>query len=199
MNVTTITISQELARQKLREYAAVPSAGRTVEDELLREAYRVAADGLRLINVQHAMHVVGLSVDGAPKLAMARADWPQCVFHPNTVIGALAWRPGAGVFTNARRIDARLRTNCFSVPPDTFNGELLTRKTLVSSVPHIPPALRPRASMLSRYFILFEAEKWEEYPADPFLLRHIAGPFYAVEAEWELSGLEVSLLSALAS
>lgn len=102
MNVETISIGQTEAQQKLREYATLAPERRTLEDELLRDAYRAAAAG-------------------------------------------------------------------------------------------------QRPSMLSRYHILFEVERWQRYPVDPFLLRHIAGPFYTVEAEWELSALEASLLSALAS
>lgn len=201
MDMTTITIDQDLAWQKLREYAAMPHGRRTIEDDLLREAYRAAANGQRLINVQHAMHAVGLNEHGEPKLAMARADWTGCVFHPHVQIGqnGPGHTPGAGTFTCSRRLDARLRTNCFSVPRDTFNADLLTRTGLFSPVPYIPPELRPRPSVLNRFFVLFEVDCWQVYPVDPFLLRHIAGPFYAIEAEWELSSLEVSLLSALAS
>lgn len=197
MNVTTITIGQAEAQQKLREYAALSAERRTLEDELLREAYRAAAVGHRLINIQAVFRGTGLNERGEPRLAMARADWGRCVFHPNTQIGS-GWAQGAGLFTARRRIDARLRVNCVSLPAGTFDASL-TRDQLVSPLPHIPPEWRPRPSMLSRYHILFEVEEWRRYPVDPFLLRHIAGPFYGVEAEWELSALEASLLSALAS
>lgn len=196
MDVTTITIDRELARRKLRDYQALPPDRRTIEDDLLREAYRAAAQGLRLINVEAAMRTVGLNVQGEPRLAMARADWETCVFHPHFRIG-VGHQLGAGAFTCSRRIDARLRTNCFSVPPHTFSAELLSRNTLVSPLPHIPPGIRPRPSALSRFWVLFEVTEWQQYPADPFLLSHIAGPFYVVHAEWDLTDLEVSLLSAL--
>lgn len=198
MNVTTITIDQEEARQKLREYAAQDTAERTPADDLLRAAYRAAADGERLINIHAAFHATGLSERGEPRLAIARADWGVCVFHPHTAIG-IGWLDGAGAFTSHRRIDARLRTNCVSLPAGTFDTQALTHRLLMSPLPHIPPRLRVRPSALRRHHILFEVTQWEEYPVDPFLLRHIGGSFYAIEAEWELSALEASLLSALAS
>lgn len=202
MNVTTITIDQETARQKLREYYTLLPAQRTPEDNLLSNAYRAAADGFRLINIYAAFKSVGLNERGQPKLAIARADWGRCVFHPHTQIGAgytgaAGYARGAGLFTQSRRINQRLRVNCVGLPPDTFDRSALTQEILFSSLPHIPPELRPRPSALSRYHILFEVEQWQTYPVDPFLLRHIAGPFYAVEGEWELTALEASLLSAL--
>lgn len=197
MNISTITIDRAEAEAKLRDYAALAANERTVEDELLREAYRAAARGVRLLNVQAAFQATGLSERGEPKLAVARADWTQCVFHPNLLIGIGHVR-GAGAFTQHRQFHPGLRTNCFSLSAGTFGAQLVS-KTLYSPLPHIPPQIRPRSSALSRYFILFEVERWQEYPIDPFLLRHIAGPFYTVEAEWELTTLEASLLSALAS
>lgn len=195
MNVTTITIDQEEARRKVRDYAALDA--RTVEDELLIGAYRAAAEGQRLINIQAAFRTTGLNAQGEPRLAMARADWRSCILHPHMQIGT-GWARGAALFTQNRRIDARLRTNCVSLPAQTFDADALTHKMLFSPVPHIPPRIRPKTPALRRYHILFEVV-WQEYPVDPFLLRHIAGSFYAVEAEWELTTLEASLLSSLAS
>lgn len=194
MNVTTITIDRAFAQEKLREYAHVLK--RTIEDELMLDAYRAAARGDRLINVHEAFRTTGLK-DGAPRLAMARADWQQCVFHPSRSTADFSYVRGGGLFTYARRIPPQLRVNYVGLPRGTFDAAALAREVLVSPVPHIPPAIRPRPSALTRYFILFEVEKWERYPADPFLLKHIAGPFYSVEAEWELSPLEISLLSVL--
>lgn len=196
MNVTTIAIDQATARQKLREYAALPREQRTAEDDVLRTAYLAAADGFRLINIHAAFKSVGLNERGHPKLAIGRADWERCVFHPHTQIGK-GYMRGAGAFTRSRRIDPRLRVNCVSLPRDTFDRNALTQEILFSPLPHIPPEMRPRPSMLSRYHILFEVEQWQTYPVDPFLLRYIIGPFYAVEGEWELTALEASLLSAL--
>ena len=69
----------------------------------------------------------------------------------------------------------------------------MTRNRLKSAVPHIPPELRPEHK-LENYHILFEAT-WQVYPVDPFLLRRIIGPLFAVVAEWELTALEAELLA----
>lgn len=68
--------------------------------------------------------------------------------------------------------------------------------TLRSAVPHIPPSIRPEFA-LSNYHILFEVKEWAVYPVDPFLLRRISGMLFVVEAEWELTELEVMLLSSM--
>lgn len=198
MNVSTIVISQTEAASKLREYDALAASASTPEDDLLREVYRAAAAGTRILNLHAAFREVGLNERGEPRLAVARADWDRCVFHPDFVIQH-GHCDGAGSFTQRRAISPRLRVNCVTLPAKTFDIKRLARPTIWSPVPHIPPRLRPRPSYLARYHVLFEVEKWQQYPIDPFLLRHITGPFYRVEAEWELTALEASLLSALAS
>lgn len=65
-------------------------------------------------------------------------------------------------------------------------------------VPAIPFHLRPNGDA-SKYFILWEVEKWEEYqqsraPGDPLLLERIAHPIYVVVAQWDLTELEKRLL-----
>lgn len=79
-----------------------------------------------------------------------------------------------------------------NLPPiELFNGQSLT-----SPVPHIPPDCRPKFG-LNNYHILFEVKEWKSYPVDPFLLRRISGMLFVVEAEWELTELEASLLESM--
>jgi hypothetical protein len=63
-------------------------------------------------------------------------------------------------------------------------------------VPHIPPACRPKFG-LHNYHILFEVQEWKAYPVDPFLMRRVMGNLFVVEAEWDLTPLEVELLSSM--
>jgi len=63
-------------------------------------------------------------------------------------------------------------------------------------VPHIPPPIRPQIH-LRNFHILFEVEKWNEYPVDPYLLRRIEGHLFVVVAEWELTALEAALLGSM--
>jgi hypothetical protein len=66
----------------------------------------------------------------------------------------------------------------------------------MAPVPFMPPSVRPKR-WLSTYHILFEVERWNTYPADPFLLKHITGWLFVVHAEWDLTELERQLLSGL--
>jgi hypothetical protein len=199
MKVTTIAVSRDDAAAKIQQYRAIPDHLRTDDDRALLRMYRLILKGeARVLNLHAAFHETGLNDHGQPKLAIARADWRTAVFHPNIN------RPhrsgfGGGMFTETRRLDPRLRANLVNLPPGTFNDQQLTRKTLRSPVPHIPPQHRPRSSYLRNFYILFEVECWEEYPVDPFLLKHIHGALYSVMAEWELTPLEASLLTALTS
>lgn len=198
MNVSTITISPDEASAKLAEYRSLAAHERTDDDLALIRLYRAVQRGARVLHLARAFRETGLNQHGQPRLAIARADWPTCTFHPRRAIvpGTDSYRPGGGCFTAARRIDWRLRTNLVNLPAQTFTDAQLTDRLLHTPVPHMPPSVRPTTSW-SRFHILFEVERWDEYPVDPFLLRHIAGALYLVEAEWALTPLEASLLSAL--
>lgn len=198
MNVTTITIHPDEAAAKLREYDALPDNRRTAGDATLLSAYRAAAEGQRLINVHAAFAQTGLNDVGEPRLAMARADWSICHLHPHHGIGN-SYEPGGALFTATDWIRPQLRVNCVAVPAFTFPRDALRTARRWAPVPHIPPRLRPRTSRLPFFHVLFEVEAWQQYPVDPFLLQHIAGPFYVVVGEWELTALEASLLSSIAA
>lgn len=56
----------------------------------------------------------------------------------------------------------------------------------------------PEGKSLSDHYTLWEVEKWEDRDPvhvnrDPYLLKPLGGPFYAVVGEWELTDLERSL------
>jgi hypothetical protein len=199
MNVTTLTITAAQARERLGAYQRLDDRQRTLVDENLIRVYRRIARGevQRVLNVDRAFQQTGLNEEGQPKLAMTRADWDVCYFHPRHRAGS-GWADGGGLFTEVRRIAPQLRTNLVQLPAGTFNDAALTRHLLRTPVPHIPPQLRPTIA-LTHYHILFEVQSWAEYPVDPFLLRHIHGALYTVEAEWELSPLEAELLAALSA
>ena len=195
MNVNTITITADEASRKLAAYKQLTEAQRTMVDDQLIRLYRMVQSGARVINIEAAFKQTGLNEQGQPKLAIARADWERVTLHTNMHPGIYSLT-GGGTFAATRRLDARLRTNCYKVPRGTWPG--LTIRDLHAPVPHVPPSIRPRTH-LRNYHILFEVERWEEYPVDPFLLRHIHGALYVIEAEWELTTLEASLLSALSA
>jgi hypothetical protein len=63
-------------------------------------------------------------------------------------------------------------------------------------VPLIPPRLRPRKHRIRGFHILWEVDSWTPLPSkDPALLRHIRGDLWSVVATWDLTELEMAVLS----
>ncbi len=190
MNVNTITITQEEALAKLDQYKRVQEKKRVPEDAKLQSLYAAVSKGARVLNLLNAFKQVGLNELKQPRLAIARADWPT--------VFCLKWSmPGLnyGLKFSDRHSwndyvkDVRIRL-------DLPASDLFEKTGLKSAVPHIPPDLRPKFG-LHNYHILFEVKAWEAYPVDPFLMRRISGMLFVVEAEWELTELEASLLESI--
>lgn len=209
MNVSTILITEDEARRKLEQYKSIITKKRVAEDDKLQSLYASVVKGARVLNLAGAFRQAGLNELNQPKLAIARADWPvvRCVRNPY-LPGYNSSRGTVG-FTHIFKPrgwmsewDTRRTATNIVLPNDTFTFQQRTGVgdwgALRSPVPHIPPDCRPKYG-LHNYHILFEVERWErEYPVDPFLLRRISGMLYVVEAEWELTELEASLLSSMA-
>lgn len=199
MNVNTILVSPEEAETKLRQLQAIVGRRRTREDEQLESLYASISRGARVLNLAAAFKQTALNELGQPRLAVARADWKQVNFFPRKIVGQSSWDSfdGAGGFTpNGRQWNALATAQNISLPKGTFDNDKLTRSRLASPVPYVPPEVRPKYA-LSNYHILFEVKEWTAYPVDPFLMRRIGGMLFVVEAEWELTELEASLLASL--
>ena len=198
MNVNTITVSAEEATRKLDKYRSINARLRTREDEKLASLYAAISRGARVLNLPGAFRQTGLNELGQPRLAIARADMETLSFAPNA--GPGRWSPdrvdGGGLFFKSPYNERATKTQV-ALPRGTFAQESLTKKYLRSPVPHVPPDVRSKRAGLHNFHILFEVQKWEEYPVDPFLLRRVAGHLYVVEAEWELTELEASLLDSM--
>jgi len=186
-DVSTIVVPQEVAEQKLNEYKVVLKTQRRAEDVEMRRMYKAAAKGKPIIDVLQAWKSTGLK-DGYPRLALARADWTECHFtrsRRNFASMRQDWRKHA-------------KENYIGIPEDAWDWNLVNTRDAFVPVPFMPPSTRPKGPLkLANYHILFEVEKWTQYPADPFLLRHITGWLFVVEAEWQLTELERALLAGL--
>lgn len=195
MDVQTILIAPEVAKAKLDEYRSVLASQRTEEDERLHSLYKAVARGARVIDITQAFQRTGLNALSQPRLAIARADKKQVWFRGRQW---LASGERGIVFDTSEEtwFDSRRSRHYVVLPSDTFEPHKIPDRPLRSAVPHMPPGVRPQFK-LENYHILFEVEKWEEYPVDPFLLRRIDGYLYVVEAEWELTPLEASLLASM--
>lgn len=183
MNVSTIIVPPEVAEQKIGEYKTLLKTQRRAEDVEMRRMYKAAMKGKPIIDVAAALKATGLK-DGYPRLALARAEWSECHFSK--------WQKE---FRDSFR-SMRAREHFIRIPDDSWDWNLVPGRDAKTAVPFMPPSVRPKR-FLNTYHILFEVEKWTEYPADPFLLKHITGWLFVVEAEWELTELERALLQGL--
>lgn len=207
MNVNTIEISKDEALMKLTQYKALNAKQKTFEDRRLQSLYQAVSKGnSRVINVTEAFRQTGLNDKGEPRLAIARADWKTVYFYPERTFRWTqegnrrtynSWQrvTGAGSFTDMPQFQEGAYSKTIALPGETFPNGLVT-KNLRSSVPHIPPNIRPQIA-LSNFHILFEVENWKTYPVDPYLLRRIEGNLFVVVAEWELTDLEAMLLGSM--
>lgn len=189
MNVSTLTIEPDVAEERLEQYTKRPTIERTDEDQLLIKVYRQVAKGKKILNILDAFSSTGVNDQLEPKLAISRADFKSVVFehgwlssnnHENHFSPYGKWDS-----SKAERISFQSR----------FLAEKVTHKRLVTATPHIPPDIRPEKPHL--YHVLFEVESWQVYNKDPFLLKNVYGYLYSVEAEWELTDLEASLLGMM--
>lgn len=211
MNVSTITITQDEALQKLAAYKALSARQRTADDERIQSMYAAVSNGATVINVANAFKETGLNDRQQPKLAIARGDWREVFFHPgkwlrvendNTISSPGTWSrdKGAGAFVDTNSFNPMAYSKTISYT-NTFPLDM-PMTTLRAVVPHVPPNIRP-VKKLHNYHILFEVDEWvnvKDLPKqsrDPFLLQRIQGDLFVVVAEWELTELEMSLLGGM--
>ena len=197
MNLPTIEMKQDEARQAFRDYRqAVRSAKTSVvnsEDAQIARAYKALAEGKKIVNLDEAFAQAGYDDVGRPRLAVSRADHQQIVLgqRHNWITGrdVLDFEMGpAHLIGNWRQSEGQV----FRVP----SGPILPpRITMYAIVPNIPPALRPPHALVN-YHLLWEP-RWllrPRPPGDPALLKWLGGPLYAVLATWELTPVEQAVL-----
>lgn len=189
MNVPTITMDPKVAQAKLEAYQLQLRRRADEEYKKAAEGYAALATGKPLLNLTDAFTTAGLHQDGRPKLAIARADRRQ-VF--------MRWRSGAFWFSALKNpyqtsYQGDLR---ISIPFEPKNSWVEG----YSLVPMVPAEVRP-SEPLKNFFTLWEVERWADRPLmtipdyDPYLLRHLAGDLYIVEAEWDLTELERAIMT----
>jgi hypothetical protein len=187
MNLATIEIPEDEAKARLSEYQQALKQERNTEDEAIAQAYRAAARGLPIIQLSKAIQQGGFFDNGLPKLAIVRADAKECFVRvrSNELLYADNDRPD--------NRGAKVGVHTVLVTLDSPNHSWSRGKTVV---PLIPPSHRPKRYRLRAFHILWEVEKWAPVPPrDPALLRHIRGDLWAVLAAWELTPLEMAILS----
>jgi hypothetical protein len=193
MDLTTITVPEDVAEERVREYEVAVRERRDAEDQAILSAYKAAARGLPIIMLPQVIKAGGFFSDGhpvcprLPKLAIARADARTCWVDS---------RSNEIVYRDSNRVQNRgalvaPHSVSVSVPGNRW------WRSAQTIVPHVPPRHRPKRGRIGSFHVLWEVEEWTNVaPIDPALLRHIRGDLWSVLAVWDLTDLERAVLSA---
>lgn len=197
MNVATLEVTPQEAREKLRAYRARRHRDVEAEYAAIAKAYEAVEQGGKLVDVEAAIRAGGFDQRDRPKIALARADRKVVRFRWN------AGRHVASFCTHDDWNDDRF--------PNLVHWINLGRAPIVQAgfrveafarVPLVPADVRPAVGQLRDWHVLFEVDQWydrhpDRPPRDPYLLKHVAGSLYIVLAEWDLTDLEIAVLSAV--
>jgi hypothetical protein len=213
MQLPTIDMEKDKAKELAAQYRAAVKERRDAEDEMMARAYREVAKGTPLIRLSEAIALGGtvekIARDWSgteypvtlPAVAVARAD------------GKFAWtngiaQDGSLTILGKEQVSVMNRKQRIRLPAGTFEG-IETKPGRAGAwsgietgefnalIPPVPPPLRP-SHHLRNYHLLWEAD-WSRRigppPGDPALLKHVGGDLYAVLAVWDLTELEQAVLA----
>lgn len=195
MQLTTIDMPADEAKERLKEYQKALAVQRTEQDTRIAAGYRVLARGLPIIRLADSIHRGGYFDNGLPKIAIARADSQDCWVRVEGWTGDLVyssvdpgWTPrNRGALVNAVTVRVHLPEAPQTILKREWRGHTI--------MPIIPPEHRPNPRRLHQFHILWEVEEWTLVPPrDPALLRWIGGDLWAVAATWDLTELERAVL-----
>jgi hypothetical protein len=80
MNISTITMDTDKAREAWQNYRKAVQRRHTVEEAILMRGYKHLAKGKQVLDLLDVMKTVGVDSQGRPKLAIARASWAKVFF-----------------------------------------------------------------------------------------------------------------------
>lgn len=203
MNVETITMPREQARQQLRAYRAQLHKRADAEYEAIATGLQAMADGYPVILLSQSIAAGGFDTRGRPNLAIARADRRQVRFSwagNGRTDCTFSTIPRWGRGSSASGRDLLITVDLHTRPAEAGD---LWRGEGYAMVPLIPATVRQSARRFraDRRFILWEVEAWADREIgarpdrDPFLLHHLGGDAYAVEAQWDLTPLERAVMA----
>lgn len=209
MNIQTIEMDPQEARERLKAYRA--SLHRSADEEYQAAAagYEALANGTPLLQYGLAIAHAPRDDEQRPMLAVARADRRQVAFDWQHGTLATFSTTDLGRWDNRLNEDSRLILDVTMPEPHGLkNGWGGVRRVegwaLVPMVPpHATQAIGGRSN-LKDYLILWEVEAWADAPIravpdrDPYLLRPLHGDLCAVVAEWDLTDLERAVMAGRA-
>ena len=192
MELATIEMQAEEAKERLEEYRRSLQDDRNRQDERIAAGYRWLARGNPIIKLSESIQRGGFFDDGLPRIAIARANGSDCWVHYDSwpagfvySIESDDWHRNRGALVNQATV--RVNVESSVTGRRSWHGHTI--------MPIIPPKYRPKPRRLHWFHILWEVEKWDlTPPRDPALLRWIAGDLWAVAASWDLTELERAVL-----
>lgn len=194
MDVATVSVTPDVAKEAIDNYQSLVKEKRTEEDEAILRAYKEVLKGRQLVNIREALSGAGVRDDGYPVLAVCRADEERC--------GVSMRSDGGATFVGLKDSDKtwgwhnqtarRVRVGVETFPRVDWRNLPSDAATMV---PLTPPHLRPKLH-LRNYHILWEVEEWRAVPPrDPMLLKRLGGDLFAVLAVWDLTEIERAVLA----
>ena len=194
MELATLEVSRDEARERLAEYEVAVRRDRNAQDEAIAMGYRAIARGMPLILLSQTVAAGGYHDNGMPKIAVVRADARECHGY---------WDGGDVIFSDQEVTSQRMNRGALvgqhtvrvSLPgrPRSEHNYWRAARTIV---PLVPPRHRPKLGRLRSRHILWEVEEWRRVPpVDPALIKHIRGDLWAVLSTWDLTPVERAVLA----
>lgn len=204
MNVSTIELDKEAAKEKYKEYLLATKKQKSKEYSAVRRAYRALSKGLKVIDIYAAFEKTGIKADGSgPKLALVRADAKTVYFTKlengrgefrRTAPQSWGNQPAPDLILPAETFPT-WETQLVGVTANSSGWRQIKNPQIETNVPFIPAHIVVPGK-LENYYILFEVNQWKRTAKvrDPYLLQRLNENTFVVLAEWDVSPVEAIVM-----
>lgn len=190
MNIEKFALPREEAYEKWKAYVAACKTNPSSTNEDMKKVYNQLKSGRKVVDIFKVIQRGGVNHEYEPRLAVGRANHTMiyCDYYTN---GSLRYVHHDEWWRHTSKKDV-------SLPIDTLPRYDGVAKTFSCAIPTAPANLQPK-KMTADYYVLWEVEKWDAMPdRDPYLLRRITPNMFVIVAAWELTDLEISVISGRA-
>lgn len=192
MNIKTFSEVKSTAHAKWREYRNAEKAHKDnkMYTELKKLYWRIKR-GEVLFDIQQVIKAGGMHDNWHPKLAICRANakTAACMRRWD---GAVTYRPKDSHWYRDKAAYVELPAGVLPAWKREGNAYQLE---LEAPLPLIPPRCMP-SKLTDDHYILWEVDEWKLVPpTDPYLCRRITKYIFAIEAQWNLTELEKTVMA----
>jgi hypothetical protein len=167
MELETIDMNRDEARERLAEYEQSLRSDRNAEDTAIAAGYRAVARGLPVISLQRTVAAGGWHDNGMPRMAVIRAATLENGITMLATECFARWDNGALVFADRDdwQVNRGSLVNAHSVRVPVAGDDRPARTgshwpAARTMVPLIPPRFRPKPRRLRHCHILWEVKSW---------------------------------------